>query len=63
MDYEKLICDLKDLATVYKLTGQTEASEYRLATQAADAIAKLQIQANNYKKALDALERSGHENV
>jgi hypothetical protein len=63
MDYEKLICDLHDLATVYKLTGQTGTSEYRLATQAADAIAKLQIQANNYKKALDALERAGHENV
>lgn len=63
MDYEKLICDLKDLATVYKLTGQENTNEYRLATQAADAIAKLQIQANNYKKALDALERAGHENV
>ena len=37
MDYEKLICDLKDLATVYKLTGQTETSEYRLALQSAKA--------------------------
>jgi len=63
MDYEKLICDLKDLATVYKLTGQTETSEYRLALQAAKAIEKLRIAANNYKKALDALERAGHENV
>ena len=56
MDYDKLICDLKDLATVYKLTGQTETSEYRLALQAAKAIETLRIAANNYKKALDALE-------
>lgn len=34
-----------------------------LKKEAANAIEKLTVLANNYKKALDALEVAGHENV
>lgn len=54
-EYDKLVSELKDLATVYKVTGQTKTTEYRLSMQAASAIEKLSIMANNYRKALEAM--------
>ena len=39
--YENLIVELRNMAKVYKLCGQEKTTEYRLATQAADAIEDL----------------------
>lgn len=66
MDYEKLICDLKDLATVYKLTRQTTTKEYRLSMQAAQAVEDLthvheldQSEIVRLRRQIEALQEGG----
>ena len=53
MDYEELIEQLRCFAVVYKISGNENTTEYRLAVKAADAIERLFSEKEEYMRGVN----------